>query len=185
LGKAYIINILTPLCNINIMLSPSFHLKYNAQHNNFIVIAIKRIYRVKLIMSNTDIERIVLFDGVCNLCNGAVQLIIKYEKNKSMYFASLQSEFAKTLLSENNIDSIDMSTVIFYENHKLYYKSSAALRIAGQLKFPFFLLSAFRIIPSFASDMIYSFIAKNRYRWFGKKESCMIPSPELKARFLD
>lgn len=136
-------------------------------------------------MSITDIDRVVLFDGVCNLCSGAVQFIIKHEKHKSMFFASLQSEFAKTLLADNNINSIDMSTVVFYENHKLFYKSSAALRIAGLLKFPYNLLSVFRIIPPFARDLIYNLIAKNRYRWFGKKESCMIPSLELKARFLD
>ena len=117
---------------------------------------------------------IVFFDGVCNLCNSSVQVIIRNDKNKIFRFASLQSDFTKQFLTKHQFKITSDSIILFY-NSRFYEKSSAALIIAKNLRFPFPLLLIFWIIP----------IAKNRYRWFGKKEFCMIPEPGLKSRFLD
>lgn len=126
---------------------------------------------------------VVFFDGYCNLCNGAVQFIIKRDKKSKFKFASLQSDYAKQILAPENRIAIPESIVLM-ENGKLYFQSSAAFRIAKQLTIPVSLLYAFSIFPRFITDAGYKFIAKNRYRWFGKKDLCWIPSPELKERFL-
>ena len=127
---------------------------------------------------------IVFFDGVCNLCNSSVQVIIRNDKNKIFRFASLQSDFTKQFLAKHQFDINSDSIILFY-NSRFYEKSSAALIIAKNLRFPFPLLLIFWIIPIPIRNWMYSFIAKNRYRWFGKKEFCMIPEPGLKSRFLD
>lgn len=127
---------------------------------------------------------IVFFDGVCNLCNSSVQVIIRNDKNKIFRFASLQSDFTKQFLSEHHYQIKSDSIILFYGS-KFYEKSSAALVIAKKLRFPFPLLLIFWIIPLPIRNWMYSLIAKNRYRWFGKQESCMIPEAGLKSRFLD
>ncbi len=129
-------------------------------------------------------QPIVLFDGVCNLCNGAVQFIIRHDKNEKFLFASLQSEIGKKILSSNNLSRDDLKTFLLIEDERVYTKSTAALRVIKQLNGVISILYTFNVIPKFIRDSIYDLVAKNRYNWFGKKDECMIPTPQLKARFL-
>ena len=131
-------------------------------------------------------KHLVLFDGVCNLCNSSVQYIIKHDKQNEFLFASLQSHTAKQVIDQFKIDisKID-SIVLLKSNKKLYLKSTAALKIAALLGFPNNMLSVFLIIPPFIRNWVYDFIARNRYKWYGKQESCMIPTEELKHKFLE
>ncbi len=125
---------------------------------------------------------IILFDGVCNLCNGAVQFIIERDKKQQFRFASLQSDFGQQYQQQVGaaVDSI-----LLVKNDKIYQKSSAALRIARHLDGLWSLLFLFIIVPPFIRNSIYDWIARNRYRWFGKQDSCWLPTPDLKALFLD
>jgi len=129
-------------------------------------------------------QPIILFDGICNLCNSAVQFIIKHDNKKLFRFASLQSETGQKLLSEYDLPLNEMNSFILIENGKAYNRSTAALRVAKKLNGILTWLYGFIIIPKIFRDSIYDWIAANRYKWFGKKEECMIPTPELKARFL-
>jgi len=133
---------------------------------------------------NTSEHPILLFDGVCNLCNSSVQFIVKRDKDATFRFASLQSEEAQELLDAFDDKPGDLSSVILVEDSKLYARSTAALRIARRLGDAWPLLYGFIIIPQPIRDGVYNWIARNRYRWFGKKDQCMIPSPDLKSRFL-
>lgn len=126
-----------------------------------------------------------MFDGICNLCNQSVQFVIEHDKKNQFQFASLQSDFGQNFLKENNLDATQFDSVVFIEDDKFYTKSSAALKISKYLDGITSLLTIFMIVPKPLRDVVYSFIAKNRYRWFGKQESCWLPSPELKAKFLD
>ena len=127
---------------------------------------------------------IVLFDGVCNLCNNLVQFIIKRDKKGKIRFAALQSEIGQSLLDEFELPLEDFDTAIIYENGKIYDRSSMGLRLSRHMDGLWPLCYAFIIIPKPIRDIVYNWIARNRYRWFGKRESCMMPTPELKARFL-
>jgi predicted DCC family thiol-disulfide oxidoreductase YuxK len=127
----------------------------------------------------SEIPTTVFFDGVCNLCNTSIQFIIKRDKNGKMKFAPLQSEWAEQLIGKPQYDSL-----ILYQNKKVYYRSTAALKIAKMMDGLWPLLYVFIIVPPFFRNFIYDHIAKNRYQWFGKKDECMIPTPELKNRFL-
>jgi predicted DCC family thiol-disulfide oxidoreductase YuxK len=129
-------------------------------------------------------ERIIFFDGVCNLCNGAVNFVIDRDKKGRFKLAALQSEEAKPFLKGAGLDKDELSTILLYEDGKMYKKSTAALRIARNLDGLWPLLYVFMIVPRFIRDGVYSWIAKNRYKWFGKKDSCRMPTPDLKARFL-
>lgn len=131
-------------------------------------------------------EKIILFDGVCNLCNGFVHFVIKREKSDIFKFAALQSDQAIELLAQYDLISTDMKSVILIDTgrNKAFTESSAVLHIFGNLKGLFPLLQLFFIIPKFIRDFVYQQIAVNRYRWFGKRNSCMIPTPELKKKFL-
>lgn len=135
-------------------------------------------------MNNIEKNSIILFDGVCNLCNASVNFIIKHDKKAHFKFASLQSDAAKELLLQYNSKKINMDSVILIENNNFYTKSTAALKISKKLNNGFSLLYLFIIIPPFIRDWVYNYIAINRYKWFGKKENCMIPTPELKNRFI-
>lgn len=135
-------------------------------------------------MQSETIYKIILFDGVCNLCNGAVTYIIKRDKKNVFKFAALQSEIGKELVSKFKIDTSKVDSIIFIDGEKHYEKSSAALHIAKHLSGAYPLLFGFIIMPGFIRDSFYDYIAKNRYKWFGKKESCMIPTLELKSKFL-
>lgn len=131
-------------------------------------------------------KKIVLFDGVCNLCDNAVQFIIKHDKKDVFRFASLQSEIGQEICKHIGIDASKIDSIILYEpGIAYYYKSEAALNIASDLGGPVSLLSIFKVLPSRFSNVVYDFIARNRYKWYGKKESCMIPTVELKSKFLD
>lgn len=132
-----------------------------------------------------QIQSVIFFDGLCNLCNGAVQFIIERDTNNVYHFASLQSDFAKNELSKFDIDTAQMNSFILLENGKIYQRSTAALRVSKKLRGLWPLLYIFIIIPPFIRDGFYDYIAKNRYKWFGKQESCWVPTPELKSKFLD
>lgn len=127
----------------------------------------------------------VLFDGVCNLCNGTVQFVIKRDRAGIFRFASLQSDYAQTLLRQANLPTDQLYSVIVIEDGIAYQKSDAALRIARHLSGVWRWLYILRVVPKFIRDGLYNFIATNRYRFFGKQDHCMIPTPELKARFVD
>ncbi|MFI5172679.1 MAG: thiol-disulfide oxidoreductase DCC family protein [Chitinophagales bacterium] len=126
---------------------------------------------------------IIFFDGVCNLCNRSVQVILKNDKKNIFFFSSLQSDFAAEFFQEHNY-KIRSDSIIFFNGKQFHEKSGAALRIAARLKFPFPLLGAGWILPPFIRNAVYGLIAKKRYSWFGRTESCMIPNPELSSRFL-
>lgn len=129
---------------------------------------------------------IILFDGVCNLCDTSIQFIIKRDPKHIFRFASLNSDLGKQLLKERQIDRSKIDSIVLVDPKIAYYiKSSAALEIAKRLKGWPKLLAAFLIFPLWLRDPVYDFIARNRYRWFGKKESCMIPNTSLKSLFLD
>lgn len=131
-------------------------------------------------------KKIILFDGVCNLCNGAVTFIIKHDKTDTFRFASLQSEIGKKLVAERGMDPEELDSIILIDPGVAYYqKSTAALEISRELSGGYSLLKNFLFIPEGLRDGIYNFVASNRYKWYGKKESCMIPTPELKSKFLD
>jgi len=131
-------------------------------------------------------KKIVLFDGVCNLCNDAVLRIIKNDKKDVFRFASLQSNIGKKLVEERGLDPEELDSIILIEPGVAYYrKSTAALEISRDLSGGYSLLKNFLFIPENLRDGIYDLIASNRYKWFGEKEQCMIPTPELKAKFLD
>lgn len=129
-------------------------------------------------------QPIVLFDGVCNLCNGAVQFIIRHDKKNIFMFASLQSEVGRKILEQYNFSLDEFNSFILIENNKAYTRSTGALRVAKKLNGLWPLLYGFIIIPKFIRDSIYNWVAGNRYKWFGKKDACMIPTPELKTKFL-
>lgn len=129
-------------------------------------------------------KSIILFDGVCNLCNSSVQFIIKHDKSNHFLFTSLQSDAGQQILLQNNLENLNFKTILLLENGKIYDKSTAILRINKKLNGLYPMLYGFIIIPKFIRDAIYNFISKNRYKWFGKQESCMIPTRELKAKFL-
>jgi predicted DCC family thiol-disulfide oxidoreductase YuxK len=131
-------------------------------------------------------KKIILFDGVCNLCNSAVQFIIKHDKKDVFRFVALQSELGQEILTYIGIDSKNIDSIVLYEpGVAYYYKSDAALQIAKSLNGLYSLGVIFKIIPIGIRNKLYDYIAKNRYKWYGKKESCMIPSPELKMKFLE
>ncbi|NBI27500.1 thiol-disulfide oxidoreductase DCC family protein [Chengkuizengella marina] len=127
---------------------------------------------------------ILLFDGVCNLCNGVVQFILPRVRG-NIKFASLQSNIGQKLLKQYNLNTKEISTIVLIQGNKTYTKSSAALRLCLLLKNLWPILFAFIIIPKSIRDVVYDWIAKNRYRWFGKSEQCLIPSKENREKFLE
>jgi predicted DCC family thiol-disulfide oxidoreductase YuxK len=128
---------------------------------------------------------IVLFDGVCNLCEASVQFILLRDKLGYFKFASLQSNFAQTFLSEKGLKTSNFDSIVLIENGQIYQRSDAALRIARKLSGAWKIFYVLIVIPKFFRDAVYNFIANNRYRWFGKKEECLLPKPEWKGRFLN
>ncbi|WP_411767636.1 thiol-disulfide oxidoreductase DCC family protein [Winogradskyella sp. A3E31] len=131
-------------------------------------------------------KQLILFDGVCNLCNSSVLKVIKNDPKDHFLFAPLQGDIGQQIISKYNIDSQETDSIILYNpDFGIKTKSSAALHVAKKLKFPLNLSAVFFIIPRFIRNWVYDFVAENRYKWYGKKEQCMIPTPELKAKFLD
>tara|TARA_R110002126_G_scaffold3510_5_gene20143 strand:+ start:118 stop:522 length:405 start_codon:yes stop_codon:yes gene_type:complete len=130
-------------------------------------------------------KKIILFDGVCNLCNNTVQFVIKRDVNDIFRFTPLQSDTAKKLLHERNIDIDDIDSIILIEPNVAYYtKSTAALEIGKELKGYYGLSVILLWLPESFRNIVYDYVAKNRYKWYGKKESCMIPTQELKNKFI-
>lgn len=128
---------------------------------------------------------IILFDGVCNLCSSSVQFIIKRDKKNLFRFASLQSGVGQQLLAKHHLSTSDLDSFVLIQNGKAYKKSTGALRVAKQLSGPLSLLYGVIILPAFLRDAVYTFVGNHRYQWFGKKEACWIPTPELRKKFLD
>ncbi len=130
-------------------------------------------------------KHIILFDGVCNLCNSAVNFVIKRDPQNRFVFTPLQSKAGTLLTNQYDIDTTQVDSIVLIKNNTAYTKSAAALRIAQQLKGLWPLLSVFLILPSFLRNWVYDYVAQNRYKWFGKQDTCMIPTPELKDKFLE
>ncbi len=129
--------------------------------------------------------KVVVFDGVCNLCNSSVNWIIDHDKRNQFLFSSLQSGYGKEVVRKFNIVGDYLNTFILVEDEKIYLRSTAALRVLKHIGGIYTLGYAFIIVPRFIRDGIYDIIARNRYRWFGRQESCRIPTPALKAKFLE
>ncbi|HEX7906435.1 MAG TPA: thiol-disulfide oxidoreductase DCC family protein [Chitinophagaceae bacterium] len=130
-------------------------------------------------------QQIILFDGVCNLCNRSVQFIIKRDTKKKFLFASLQGKSGQALLKRFNLQADDFNSFILIDGDKIYSRSAGALRMLKELGGGWKLFYAFMIVPRFIRDAVYNWVARNRHKWYGKREECMVPTPELKERFLD
>ena len=130
-------------------------------------------------------KKIILFDGVCNLCDSSVQFVIKHDKKDIFRFVSLQSELGQKIINHIGISDLNIDSTVLYEPEKgYYYKAEVAFRILKELNGIYQCLLVFSIFPKSILNNIYDYVAKNRYEWFGKKESCMIPTPELQSKFL-
>lgn len=127
---------------------------------------------------------IILFDGVCNLCNSAIQFVVKHDKKSIFRFASLQSEAGKLLLRNKYDDSNFPDSIILVTGNRFYTRSTAALLVARKLGGIISLLYGFIIVPAFIRNLLYKIVAKNRYKWFGRTAECMMPTSELQSRFL-
>ena len=131
-------------------------------------------------------KKIILFDGVCNLCDTSVQFIYKHDKKDIFRFVAIQSELGQKIIKHIGIETSKIDSIILYEPGLSYsYKAEAALSIASNLTGIYSLLGYLNFIPNGIKNIVYDYIAKNRYKWYGKKEACMIPSPELRAKFLE
>ena len=129
-------------------------------------------------------QPVILFDGVCNLCTGSVQFILKRDKEKKFLFASLQSNYGQALLKQFGLPTDLFNSFILYQDGKIFTRSTAALKMFQQLK-GWKWVKICWIVPKFIRDAVYNLIARNRYKWFGQKNECWLPSPELNARFLE
>ncbi|MCK8142613.1 DUF393 domain-containing protein [Flavobacterium sp. I-SCBP12n] len=130
-------------------------------------------------------KKIILFDGVCNLCDSAVQFIIKHDKKDVFRFVSLQSDTGKEISNYLGISSEKLSSIILYQpGYAYYHKSQAVFEIAKELGGLFSIIPIFSFLPTSLTDSLYDYVAKNRYKLYGKKEACMIPTPSLKSKFL-
>ena len=129
-------------------------------------------------------QPLILFDGVCNLCTGSVQFVLKRDKEKKFTFASLQSTTGQKLLAQFNLPNNTFNSFILYQDGKVYTRSTAALKMFQQLR-GWKWVKIFWIVPKFIRDGVYNLIARNRYKWFGQKSECWLPTPELKERFLE
>jgi predicted DCC family thiol-disulfide oxidoreductase YuxK len=128
---------------------------------------------------------IVLFDGVCNLCNGAVQFIIKRDRSQKFLFASLQSSFGKDQMRKIGLDPLSLQSILVIEGNSIFQRSDAALKIASHLDGIWSYFSILKFVPKIIRDGVYNLIARYRYSVFGRQDSCMIPTAELKTRFID
>jgi predicted DCC family thiol-disulfide oxidoreductase YuxK len=128
---------------------------------------------------------VILFDGVCNFCNGAINFVLKQDKKSVFRFAPLQSEAGRRLLQQYNLPTEEFESFVLIDQGKVYKKSNAALRVMNKLPWYWKESQIFRLIPTIFRDAIYDFIARNRYKWFGKKDQCMVPTAEMRSRFLD
>jgi predicted DCC family thiol-disulfide oxidoreductase YuxK len=136
----------------------------------------------------TEIPRLdgplVLYDGQCGLCNRSVQLILRHDRRGAFRFAALQSELGQALLKRHGLPADTVETVVLVDDGQAFTRSRAALGIAGKMDAPWPALRAFGIVPGALRDVVYDWVARNRYRWFGRTDACMLPPPEVRARFL-
>lgn len=130
-------------------------------------------------------QQIVFFDGICNLCNSFVQFIIKRDPAARFRFASLQSEAAREIIQESELSADNLSTVVYRKEGRYYFKSSAVLHVLKDIGHGWSLLYGFILIPKGIRDWLYDRLARNRYRLFGKRHECMLPTPDLQYRFLN
>ena len=128
---------------------------------------------------------LVMFDGVCNLCNGFVQFLIRRDPQARFVFASLQSGFASDQLHRHGVNPRALHSVIVIDQGKMYQRSDAVLRVVGYLPVLWPMLKVFWLVPRFIRDGVYNVIAASRYKWFGRQDACMLPDPSLRARFMD
>lgn len=126
----------------------------------------------------------ILFDGVCNLCNGFVRFVIARDPSARFRFASLQSAAAAALLRDADVTASLPDSIVLVEDGRVHVRSAAALRILRRLRFPWPIAYACIVVPPFIRDRVYDFIAARRYRWFGRREACLVPTPDLERRFL-
>ena len=131
-----------------------------------------------------ECREIILFDGVCNFCNSAINFVIKRDKKARLHFAPLQSTTGQQLLATHQLPTDEMKTFVFIEKGRAYTRSTAALRVCKYLNGLWPLCYVFIIIPKFIRDGVYNWVARNRYKWFGIKQECMIPTPDISSRFL-
>ena len=136
-------------------------------------------------MSNISDKKIILFDGVCNLCSKSVQFILKRDKKNQFLFGSLQGNYGQEMLKKYQLPANEFNSFMLIEGDKLYTRSSGALLMLKHLGGWWGLLYVFIIVPKFIRDGIYNWISKNRYKWYGKMNECWLPKPEWKARFLE
>jgi predicted DCC family thiol-disulfide oxidoreductase YuxK len=132
-----------------------------------------------------DEGAIILFDGVCNLCSGFVQFVVPRDPEGKYRFASLQSEVGRELLAEHDLPTDELESIVLIEDGESHVKSAAVIRIASDLGGRYRLLSPFRYVPAALRDRVYDFVADNRYRWFGKKDQCLMPSGDMESRFIE
>ena len=149
----------------------------------------KLFYHAKQIIRRNFIalmkqQPLILFDGICNLCNSVVKFVIKKDPRAVIQFVPLQSPIGRLYLRQYGLPAEDIKSFVFIQDGKAYTRSTAALKIARHLKGLWPLFYGFIIVPVFIRDGIYNWVAQNRYKWFGVREECMIPTPEMKARFL-
>jgi predicted DCC family thiol-disulfide oxidoreductase YuxK len=137
------------------------------------------------VAESSEDHPLVLFDGTCNLCNGAVQFVLRRDPQAHFRFASLQSVAAKSALAAAGVTAALPDSIVVVHRGRVRVKSAAALAIARGLRFPWPLLTVFWLVPFPLRDLVYDWIARNRYRWFGKRDECWVPTKELRARFLD
>jgi len=139
--------------------------------------------QISLLMPQDPASSVVLFDGVCNVCNGAVNFIIDRDRAGAFHFASLQSEVGKALCTEHGVPA-GLDTIVLVENGRAFVESSAVLRIVRRLEGPARWLVVFALLPRFLRDGLYRYFAAHRYAWFGRRDVCRVPTPDIRRRFL-
>jgi len=130
-------------------------------------------------------DNLILFDGVCNLCSALVQFVIRHDPAAKFRFAAIQSPVGREIFQSHGLDAADLQTFVFIAEGKLFLRSDAAIEVVSRFGRAWRICKIFRFVPRAFRNAIYSLIARNRYRWFGRKEVCMVPTPEIKERFLD
>lgn len=133
----------------------------------------------------SEAPNLILFDGVCNLCNASVQFVIRHDRAGKFRFAAIQSEIGREIFQRHGLDPANLQTFVFITDGRIFLRSDAAIEVVARFGGAWKLLRVFSLVPRSVRDAIYSFIAQNRYRWFGRQEVCMTPTPEIKERFLD
>jgi len=135
-------------------------------------------------MASEISDNLVLFDGVCNLCNALVQFVIRHDPKAKFRFAAIQSDIGRKIFQKYGMDTADLQTFVFISDKQVFLRSSAAIAVVSRFGGAWKMCAIFWLVPRFVRDAVYSAIARNRYRWFGRKDACMIPTPEIEKRFL-